>query len=376
MQDRKAHGQPRSSAGRPVASATRRVHGHRPLIPEAYRDTLAGPAGTDRRWYRIHNQVDPGAAAEVYVYDEIGMWGLTASAFIDELRAVAADRIDLHLNSPGGDVFDGIAILNALRAHQAEVTVYVDSIAASIASVIAMGGDRVVMARNSQLMIHDAFGLCVGNADEMREMAERLDRHSDNIAAVYNEKAGGGVKSWRARMRAESWFTAEEAVAAGLADEVAAPPVKRDDAVPTNRWDLSIFRYAGREAAPSPDGAGSVPVRDAGGAPPVGAMSGAPTGGTPAAPPTPEPTPAPEPAPAAAALDDIDLDGVDLTDAIRSAFDDDFDQAYDPDVVRAALRDPIENAPAPPPTTTTTTPAPPGHVPIDQFSQALWEALQ
>jgi len=203
-------------------------------------------------WYRITNAMG-GGPATVHIYDEIGYWGITASDFVRELSALNATQIDLHLNSPGGEIFDGIAIMNALRSHSATVTTYVDSLAASIASVIAMAGDRIVMAPNSQLMIHDGSGFCIGNAAEMREMADLLDRQSDNIAAVYADRAGGTVEEWRARMTTETWYSAEEAVAAGLADEVLLSRTSPDENSPQNSWDLSIYRYANRAAAPAPD---------------------------------------------------------------------------------------------------------------------------
>jgi len=203
-------------------------------------------------WYRITNTVS-GGTATVHIYDEIGYWGVTAAEFVAELSQVTASAIDVHLNSPGGEIFDGIAIMNALRSHPATVTTYVDSLAASIASVIAMAGDRIVMAPNSQLMIHDGSGICIGNAAEMREMADLLDRQSDNIAAVYADRAGGTVEEWRARMTAETWYSAEEAVAAGLADEVLSSRTSPDENSPQNSWDLSIFRYANRAAAPAPN---------------------------------------------------------------------------------------------------------------------------
>jgi ATP-dependent Clp endopeptidase proteolytic subunit ClpP len=202
-------------------------------------------------WYRIANSLGSGPA-QVHIYDEIGYWGITASDFVRELSALNVTEIDLHLNSPGGEIFDGIAICNALRSHPATVTTYVDGLAASIASVIAMAGDRIVMAPNSQLMIHDGSGLCIGNAADMRQMAELLDRQSNNIAEVYAARAGGTVEDWRALMEAETWYTAEEAVTAGLADEVASARSLTDDNSPENSWDLSIFRYPSRSEAPAP----------------------------------------------------------------------------------------------------------------------------
>jgi hypothetical protein len=131
------------------------------------------------------------------------------------------------------------------------VTTCVDGVAASIASVIAMAGDRVVMMPNSQLMIHDGSGLCVGDAQDMRDMADLLDKQSDNIASIYRDKAGGLAKTWRSRMKAETWYSAEEAVKAGLADEVAKQPARRSEQM-SNQWDLTMFRYAGRDQAPPP----------------------------------------------------------------------------------------------------------------------------
>lgn len=199
-------------------------------------------------WYRIENAADTAGAATVHVYDEIGYFGVSAQDFVKDLQAITADRMDVHINSPGGEVFDGIAIMQALKSHKAHVTVIVDSLAASIASVIAMAGDRVVMARNATMMIHDGHGLAIGNAADMREMADLLDKVSDNIASVYAERAGGDVADWRERMRAETWYSADEAVAAGLADEVMPAP----DKTPTDTWDLSIFNYSGRDKAPAP----------------------------------------------------------------------------------------------------------------------------
>lgn len=219
-------------------------------------------------WYRITNYAGAQTGtAEVDIYDEIGYWGVTAADFLNDLRQVTAQQITVRLNSPGGEIFDGLAIANSLAAHPATVTVQVDSLAASIASVIAVaGGDRVVMMPHSQMMIHDGSGLAIGNAADMREMAELLDAQSNNIAAVYASKAGGSVEDWRAVMVAETWYTAEEAVVAGLADEVAELPGRRTNdgeaATPKNSWDLSLFRYAGRAAAPAPVNTAAAPAPD------------------------------------------------------------------------------------------------------------------
>lgn len=196
-------------------------------------------------WYEIKNKA--ATRAEVFIYDEIGYFGVTASDFVADLRDITAGTIELHLNSPGGDAFDGVAIYNALRDHSATVDVIIDSLAASAASFIAQAGDTITMNRGSQMMIHDAWGLAIGNAVDMTEMADVLDRHSDIIAGIYAERAGGEVAEWRDLMRAETWFTADEAVEAGLADDA-----RGRESASKNSFDLSVFTYAGRDKAPAP----------------------------------------------------------------------------------------------------------------------------
>jgi hypothetical protein len=126
----------------------------------------------------------------------------------------------VHINSGGGEVFDGIAIGNAIRAHKGPVTTVVDGLAASIASVIAQAGADRVMQPGSMMMIHDAFGMCIGDAGEMAKMASTLDEVSGNLAEIYASRGGGDAGQWREAMRAESWYTAQAAVDAGLADRV------------------------------------------------------------------------------------------------------------------------------------------------------------
>lgn len=199
---------------------------------------------------------EPGVAV-LRLYDPIDswgeFWGVSAKEFAQVLDDLGEDvtTIRLHINSPGGEVWDGLAILNALRQHPARVQVVVDGIAASAASFIAMAGDEVLMAPNSELMIHDAWGLCMGNAADMQRTADYLAHESDNIAQAYAGRAGGTAAEWRELMREETWFTAEEAVTAGLADRVLdGTPEAATEA--KARFDLSMYAHAGRSQAPAP----------------------------------------------------------------------------------------------------------------------------
>lgn len=159
----------------------------------------------------------------VDVYDDVGGdffgEGVTAKAFAGELAGVRG-ALDVHVNSPGGNVWDGIAIASALRTHNGPVTVVVDGIAASIASVIVQAGAERVMMPGSMMMIHEASTYGGGNAAELRKTAQTLDDVSANLAEQYAARAGGTAESWRAAMQEETWYTAEQAVEAGLADRI------------------------------------------------------------------------------------------------------------------------------------------------------------
>jgi ATP-dependent protease ClpP protease subunit len=184
------------------------------------------PTEPPQSWYRMaRNEIRP-ASADVWIYAEIGYWGISAQTFVAELASLNVTDLQVHVNSPGGDVFDGIAIYNSLLNHPASVTVRVEGLAASAASFIAMAGDTVVMERSAQMMIHDASGLAMGDAASMREHADLLDRLSDTIADLYAQRAGGDVAAWRQAMLAETWYSSSEALAAGLVDEVAQADAK------------------------------------------------------------------------------------------------------------------------------------------------------
>jgi ATP-dependent Clp protease protease subunit len=174
-----------------------------------------------RTWY---SAAAADGIAELAIYDEIGIWGVTAADFRDSLAGLGkVDRINLRLNSPGGDVFAGLAIHNMLARHPAFLTVTVDGIAASISSVIAMAGDEIIMPENAMMMIHNPFGVVVGTADDMRDMAEALDKIRGGIVSTYARRSGQNAEAIIALMDAETWLTAKEAKASGFADKVSDP---------------------------------------------------------------------------------------------------------------------------------------------------------
>lgn len=218
------------------------------------------PVGGPRReWFRVENAASSDRAV-VRIYDAIGGWfGVWASELVEQLDAITAPVIELRVNSPGGDVFEGLAIMNSLRAHPARVIAYVDGMAASAASYIVVGGaDEVVMGLGTELMIHNPSAMTWGDADLHRDSADRLDAIRDNLATVYHGKAGGELADWVAAMAAETWYSAAEAVAAGLADRVD-NDVRVDDSA-TNRFNLSVFNYAGRAQAPAPQTPDAAPA--------------------------------------------------------------------------------------------------------------------
>ena len=175
-----------------------------------------------KQWYKIENK---GDKAEIWIYEEIGedFWsgdGITAKSFQKDLATIKAGQIDLHINSPGGEVFDGITIFNLLKQHPATITTYIDGLAASIASVIALSGDKVIMAENALFMIHNPYGMAMGDAAEMRKMADTLDKVRDSIVLSYTSKTGKDKDEITELMDAESWLSSFEALELGFIDEI------------------------------------------------------------------------------------------------------------------------------------------------------------
>jgi ATP-dependent Clp endopeptidase proteolytic subunit ClpP len=235
-----------------------------------------------KSWFSIRAAVD-GEPAEVLIYDEIGMFGVTAKMFYDQLKALGdVDKVTVRINSPGGELFAGIAIYNMLAELDAEVTVRIDGLAASVASLIAMAGETVIMPDNAMLMIHDPVGHVMGGADDMREMADLLDRMRQTMIAAYARKSGLSDSEISEIMDAETWFTAAEAVEAGFADEIAA------SVRAAARFDLTRYDHP-----PRMSGKRSPTMTQTQQQPPANTPAPAPA-------PTPAPAAAPAPTPAAA----------------------------------------------------------------------------
>jgi ATP-dependent Clp protease protease subunit len=174
-----------------------------------------------KSWYTIRAR---GTGAEVLIYDEIGAYGVSAKGFLAELGALPDDApIDLRLNSPGGSVFDAVAIYNALTRHAGMITVWIDGIAASAASYIAMAGDEIVMPENAFLMIHDPSGIVMGTAADMRDMAGTLEKIAASMTRGYAAKSGKPEAQIAALMASETWFDATDALDLGLATRLAEP---------------------------------------------------------------------------------------------------------------------------------------------------------
>ena len=187
-------------------------------------------------WYTIRAE---SKGAEVVIYDEIGAYGVSAKGFLAELGALPdGTPLALRLNSPGGSVFDAVAIYNAIKRHSGTVTVWIDGIAASAASYIAMAGDEVVMPENAFLMIHDPAGMVMGTATDMRAMAEALDKIKGSLLQGYAAKSGRPQEEIAPLMAAETWLDAKDALDLGFADRIA-EPVRI-----AARFDVGRFRNA------------------------------------------------------------------------------------------------------------------------------------
>jgi ATP-dependent Clp endopeptidase proteolytic subunit ClpP len=191
------------------------------------------------RGYSIQAKADK--EAEIWIYEEIGeSWfgGLSAKQFSKDVKALGeVTKITLRLNSPGGDVFDGMAIYNILKQHKARVEVSIDGQAASIASVIAMAGDEINMAANAMMMIHEAWTVAVGPAKELRAAADMIEKVNHTILITYASRASVDQKQINELMEKETWMTGDEALGYGLVDNLTGPIEM------AAHFDMSKFKY-------------------------------------------------------------------------------------------------------------------------------------
>jgi len=187
------------------------------------------------KWYSIQNKAG-GETADIYIFDEIGTYGVTAQEFINDIKDLKGTSINLRINSLGGDVFDGMAMYNVIKRREAKTTVYIEGIAASIATIIALGADEVVMAENSLFMIHNAWGGTMGEAKDMRKTADTLDKISGELTDIYRKKTGLSYEALQEMMDEETWLNAEEAYELGFVDVIS------DSIKVAAKYDVSKFK--------------------------------------------------------------------------------------------------------------------------------------
>jgi ATP-dependent Clp protease protease subunit len=207
---------------------------------------------------KIEIRAEKGAKeAEIFIYDAIvsdeieAEWygGVAPQSFVKALREIDADTIHLRINSPGGSVFAARAIETALREHKAKVVAHIDGLAASAATFIAMAADEIVMAPGALFMIHKAWTVSFGNADDLRTEAALLEKIDGTLAETYAARSGKEASAMMDLMAAETWFTAQEAVDAGLVDKIAETESKAKAA-----WNLSAYDKAPKaEIQPEPE---------------------------------------------------------------------------------------------------------------------------
>lgn len=169
-------------------------------------------------WYRIRNAAD-GRPVQVSIHDEIGAFGISARDFIAAVNAIPADTdIDLSIHSPGGDVFDGLAIYHVLARRRDRLTARIEGLAASAASLIAMAAGRIEMPANAFMMIHNPWTVALGDAEDLRDTAEVLDKIGGSLVDIYIARSGQDAEQVREWLAAETWMDGREAVERGFAD--------------------------------------------------------------------------------------------------------------------------------------------------------------
>ena len=191
------------------------------------------------KWYNIQNKSE--GIADIYIFDEIGTYGITAQEFITDIKDLKDTPINLRINSLGGDVFDGMAMYNVIKRREAKTTVYIEGIAASIATIVALGADEVVMAENSLFMIHNAWGGTMGESKDMRKTADTLDKITGELTDIYMKKTGLSYDALAEMMDEETWLNADEAYKLRFIDTIS------DSIKVAAKYDVSKFKNITQE---------------------------------------------------------------------------------------------------------------------------------
>lgn len=199
-------------------------------------------------WYKIEASADD--QAEILVYDVIGWPYNDAGDLVRYINGLKGKDILVRLNTPGGDVFDGMAIFNSLANHKGKVTIRIEALAASMGSVLAMAGKEIQAYSNTMMMIHDPWTYMAGNQYELREMADLLEKISGNMLDVYAGRSKVGKREMKEIMKAETWYTAKEAKEKGFIDTI----LETGKAAKA-QFDLTMYTNA-------PDGICSIEGRD------------------------------------------------------------------------------------------------------------------
>lgn len=190
---------------------------------------------------RVENLSTAGLT-KMYIYGEIGYWGVEALDVIEALRDISGP-VEVHINSMGGSVWEGLAIYQALREHPHDISVVIDGLAASAASFIAMAGNTIEIGAAAHMMIHNASAYCGGDADAMEATATMLRNCTQAIAGLYAKRTGGAVEDFIAAMAAETWYIGQQAVDIGLADSVRGEDTDEPE-FPENLGTISVFNLA------------------------------------------------------------------------------------------------------------------------------------
>jgi ATP-dependent Clp protease protease subunit len=193
-------------------------------------------------------------ATIIDLYDEIGAYGVSAKDFGAQLNDITGDIV-LRINSPGGDVFDGLAIFNSLVAHDGHVRVEITGVAASAASIIAMAGDEIAIAENAFVMIHNAWSLTIGNAEDHDETSDLLGQIDNSLAGTYAKRTGQDIRVIKEMMSEETWLDSADAKANGFVTEIIA--ARSANA----RFDMSVYAKAPTQLA-SEESLNDINIRD------------------------------------------------------------------------------------------------------------------